>query len=68
MLDGARCSVRGTEGIVSGGTIMVADGRTVDLLRQYHFRTDIFVSSTSEEAAREKARAELDTEQGEKPD
>jgi hypothetical protein len=70
MLDGARCSVRGTEGIVSGGTIMVADGRTVDseenknLLRQYHFRTDIFVSSTSEEAAREKARAELDTEQG----
>lgn len=49
---------------------MVADGRTVDseenknLLRQYHFRTDIFVSSTSEEAAREKARAELDTEQG----
>ena len=35
---------------------MVADGRTVDseesknLLRQYHFRTDIFVSSTSEEA------------------
>ena len=49
---------------------MVADGRTVDseenknLLRQYHFRTDIFVSSTSEEAVREKARAELDTEQG----